>query len=153
MFAKREIDFEIEVAFASARELLKMLSIQSAQAAHYFEILVLLSDVITNQRQKLASQTNRNRSDYVGRIFSLHNRRPSMEASPETNLSEFSLASTFAGSGIVGDTWMPNNNDYVSHQIRPDLEGEGFLGWDSLDLQLCDSLPFMTEPSIATSTA
>jgi hypothetical protein len=79
MFATREIDFEIEVAFAGARELLKMLSIQSAQAAHYFEILLLLSDVITEQRQKLASQPNRNRSSYSGRIFSLHDPRPSME--------------------------------------------------------------------------
>jgi len=140
MFAKREIDFEIEVAFAGARELLKMLSLQSAQAAHYFEILVLLSDVITEQRQKLASQTNRNRSGYVGRIFSLHDRRPSIEASRGTNISEISMASTSAGSGMVGDTWMPND-DYAHHQIRPDLDGEGFLGWDSLDLQLWDSFP------------
>jgi hypothetical protein len=75
-----------------------------------------------------------------------------MEASPGTNLSVFSMASTSAGSGIVGDTWVLND-DYVPHQIQPDLDGEGFLGWDSLDLQLWDGFPFMTEPFIATSTA
>lgn len=152
MFANREIDFEIEVAFAGARKLLKMLSLQSAQAAHYFEILVLLSDVITEQRQKLASQTNRNRSGYVGRIFSLHGQRPSVEATPETNLSELSMASTFAGSGLVGDTWMPNSDNYVHLQIRPELDEEGFLGWNSLDLQRWDSFPFMTEPFLSTSS-
>jgi hypothetical protein len=127
MFAKRKIDFEIEVAFAGARELLEMLSLRSAQAAHYFEILVLLSDVITEQRQKLASQTNRSRSGYVGRIFSLHNRRPNVEAGPGTNPNEISMVSPSAGSGIVGDTWMPKDN-YTPHQSQPDLDGEGFLG-------------------------
>jgi hypothetical protein len=112
---------------------------------------VLLSDVITEQRQKLASQTNRNRNGYVGRIFSFHDRRPSVEAGPGTNLSEISMISPLAGSGIVGDTWIPNDN-YIPHRIQPDLGGEEFLGWNSLDLQLWDSFPFMTELFIPMST-
>jgi hypothetical protein len=37
------------------------------------------------------------------------------------------MASTSAGSGVIGDTWMPNG-DHVPYQIQSDLDGEGFLG-------------------------
>lgn len=145
MFAKTEMDFEIEAAFAGAREILQRLSLQSAQAAHYFEILTLLSDAITKQRQKKASQANRSRSRYVGRIFSLDSRSPPTEMRPDTDLDVDSISS--AGSGRIPDAWMQNDR-CTPLQMQQDLDGGEFLGWDSLNLPLWDSFPFMSEPFI-----
>ncbi|KAK4071700.1 transcriptional regulator family: Fungal Specific TF [Trichoderma aggressivum f. europaeum] len=49
MFAKRELDYEVEVAFRSAKDVLDFLGIQSPQASHYSEILGLLSNAITKR--------------------------------------------------------------------------------------------------------
>jgi hypothetical protein len=137
MFATREMDFEIEEAFAGAREILQMLSLRSAQAAHYYEILTLLSDAITEQRQK---QTNRSRGYYVGRIFSLDIRRPSTETRQEIGLREDPVAPAPAGSCGILDAWLQNDRSTPLPMEE---------GCDSLYLPLLDSFPFMTEPFIA----
>ncbi|KAJ5239005.1 hypothetical protein N7468_003624 [Penicillium chermesinum] len=72
MFAHREIDSDVESAFKGALVILRMLAAQSAQAAHYLEILTLLEAAIVQQRQRLAAHARQRRSQYVSRIFSLH---------------------------------------------------------------------------------
>ncbi|KAJ6441094.1 Fungal specific transcription factor [Purpureocillium lavendulum] len=68
IFAKRSIDYDIESAFGGARDVLNFLATQSPQAAHYYEILTLLANAITKQREKIASK---GRSRYVSRLFTL----------------------------------------------------------------------------------
>ncbi|EGR48297.1 uncharacterized protein TRIREDRAFT_62244 [Trichoderma reesei QM6a] len=69
MFAKKELDYEVEVAFRSAKDVLDFLGVQSPQASHYSEILGLLSNAIMKRRMELSS---RPRSKYVGKLFSFN---------------------------------------------------------------------------------
>ena len=141
MFAKREVDYEIEAAFSGAREILDMLSTQSPQAAHYFEILTMLSNAIAKQRKQMAL---RGRSKYVGRLFSLDSAYLAREESrPEPIPS--AATSSFEGNPdqtTLNDSevnWMMEGGQ----QIQPDLDEGLLLRWDSLDLPLWDSFPFM----------
>jgi hypothetical protein len=59
MFAKKELDYEVETAFRSAKDVLDFLGIQSPQAAHYSGILTLLSDAVVKQRMKTPTRPRR----------------------------------------------------------------------------------------------
>lgn len=168
MFAQREVDFEIEAAFTGARDILSMLSPQSQQASHYHEILTLLSQAILRQREELANRAARRKSGYVGRILDIDIRAggvggsssalttgeamtqstprvPSANASalPSGLNSPFRTATpTAAGEGSLLDSWMQG-------QTEINLDENGFLGWDSLELPLWDNFPF-TSDSFAT---
>jgi hypothetical protein len=102
MFTKRESDLELESAFGGARNILQMLSSQSAQAAHYFEILTLLSVAISRQRQSLASQSTsiKARNPYVGKIFSLNIGMTALEAQFGKTLSGDQPPSRAAGNAV-----------------------------------------------------
>ena len=63
MFSHRQVDTEVDGAFSSALAILRMLSQQSAQAAHYLEILTLLEAAVTQQRQRLAAQARQKRCE------------------------------------------------------------------------------------------
>ena len=71
MFSHRDVDPEIDNDFTGALCILNMLAKQSAQAAHYLEILTLLEAAVKQQRQRLSAQARQRRSQYVSRIFRL----------------------------------------------------------------------------------
>ncbi|KAL4946767.1 hypothetical protein BDV06DRAFT_181504 [Aspergillus oleicola] len=73
MFSTKELDSTLEESFTGALEILRFLSQQSAQAAHYFEILNLLRNAIDEQRQRLREHPPEDKK-YVSKLFSLSNR-------------------------------------------------------------------------------
>lgn len=146
MFANPEIDIEIEGAFTGARDILQMFSVQSAQAAHYFEITTLLSDAVTEKRQKLNAQKTRGRNRYVGRIFNLDVHDVTKQ--PEQSADGLSTLSAEGNGGV--EHWLQNAESMVPQMGQHDLRYEDFLGWDSLNLGLWDSFPFTTETILPT---
>ncbi|RFU78003.1 hypothetical protein TARUN_4238 [Trichoderma arundinaceum] len=135
MFAKRELDYEVEVAFRSAKDVLDFLGIQSPQAAHYSEILTLLSNAIMKQRVKLSS---RPRSRFVGKLLSFSGEGdPSHENSSNNDDEILPLNNTGLPTGEIGGVWM------ADLPAQPtDMDGDMLRGWDSLDLSHWDSFPF-----------
>lgn len=157
MFAKNKPDSEVEAAFGGAREILEIFSLQSAQAAHYFEILTLLSNAINEQRQRLASQPKRSKSAYVGRIFSLgasETRQPPVEAGSDINgnigvnenpLSSIDMLAADEGNGAT-DLWGSSSFPLpIPGQV---VDEDAFLGWDSLHLPVWDNFPFIGDSFI-----
>jgi hypothetical protein len=145
MFAKREVDHEIEAAFTGARDILDMLSAQSPQAAHYSEILTMLSNAIAKQRKQFASQ---GRSKYVGRLFTLDRTNPVAERSGTGPMAP-SSSEAYPEPAVLnygGENWAPSGQ-----QIQPDLDEGLLLRWDSLDLPLWDSFPFMNARNFDSS--
>lgn len=145
MFSKREVDNEIETAFNGAREILDMLSAQSPQAAHYFEILTMLSNAIAKQRKQLALK---GRSKYVGRLFTLDGANAAENQGGAEPVASSSLEANPGPAGLGGDG---ENWTLAGQQIQPDLDEGLMLRWDSLDLPLWDSFPFMNGRSFETS--
>lgn len=137
MFAKRELDYEIESAFRGAKEVLDFIAIQSPQAALYSEILSLLSNAISKQRDQLAS---RGRSKLVSRLFSFSEPTgSSTEMEPIADKAGFPVqASPSVAPLDTGAGWMMGAG---GSQV-PDLDGELLPGWDSLDLSQWDNFPF-----------
>lgn len=138
MFAKRELDYEIESAFRGAREVLEFIAAQSPQAALYSEILSLLSNAITKQRDQLAS---RGRSKLVSRLFSLSGTESSTDAGSSlptdraTSLSQPSSAIAFEDGNA---NWMMGQSGLQG----VGLDGDLLAGWDSLELSQWDNFPF-----------
>ncbi|KAJ5638230.1 hypothetical protein N7490_008109 [Penicillium lividum] len=141
MFAHRAVDSEIDSAFTGALTILKMLARQSAQAAHYLEILTLLETAVTQQRQRLASQARQRRSQYVSRIFSL-NDSPDMPRAQNQNEIRPDRATPLLSQGPLFP-WTPQG-DGPNILTPPVLDG-AFLDWEGMELPLWDSFPF-TEP-------
>ncbi|TPX24108.1 hypothetical protein DIZ76_013451 [Coccidioides immitis] len=162
MFAKNKPDPEVEAAFASAKDILEIFSLLSAQAAHYFEILVLLSNAVNEQRQRLALQPKRNKSPYVGRIFSLI--PPETEAFSTNRSADIDpdVMPSIASFGEAGDphhswgspTFLPETPVQALEEggggggEEEEEEEEAFFGWDSLHLPVWDNFPFLTDPFI-----
>lgn len=144
MFTKRETDLELESSFDGARNVLEMLSAQSAQAAHYFEILTLLSNAITKQRQSLALQSIsiKPKNPYVGKIFSLNIDRTSSEAQLGSSLSEEQSTSRADNGGIL-DPWLPG--DQAAYEGLSQEIGNEFMLWDCPELSAWDSFPFLSD--------
>ncbi|KAJ5945893.1 hypothetical protein N7454_002732 [Penicillium verhagenii] len=142
MFAHRDVDSEIDSAFKGALTILRMLARQSAQAAHYLEILTLLEAAITQQRQRLASQARQRRSQYVSRIFSL-NDSPTARTAQKQDENRPDNAAALSTQGGPLLSWIPQGNSEPLF-TPPVLEG-AFLDWEGMELPLWDSFPF-TEP-------
>lgn len=139
MFSQREVDPGLEEAFHGATEILGMLAQQSAQAAHYFEILTMLGNAIKEQRQRLASQ-RRGSSQYVSKLFSLNNHPPPASSADQE--------STFPQAGLSPVSSHANNvyllaQDYPTN-MTPETESL-FSGWEGMELPLWDSFPFLTD--------
>lgn len=138
MFSQKEVDTSLDSAFNGALDILRMLSQQSAQAAHYLEILTFLSTAITEQRQRLASQSRQFRSRYVSKLFSLHGRRSpeAQESTESSGVSPLASQSTPLQSDEPGDRslTMPSDID------------DAFSGWEGMELPLWDSFPYITVP-------
>lgn len=132
MFCHRDVDSEIDSAFAGALSILRMLAHQSAQAAHYLEILTLLEGAVTQQRQRQAAQARQRRSRYVNRIFSLQS--PSIQ-------EEDSRPDATENVGGPLYPWIPPDGD------GPTIDG-AFLDWEGMELPLWDSFPFTEGSSV-----
>ncbi|KAI1921338.1 hypothetical protein LOZ64_001620 [Ophidiomyces ophidiicola] len=154
MFAKTKPDPEAEAAFVGAREILEIFSPQSAQAAHYFEILTHLSNAINEHRGRLAKEPKTRNGAYVGRIFELDAPQPSplaVEADTlSVNYSE-EMQPTLTSPGLGRDEaslgWDASSLPFFTS----DFDGEAFLAWDSLHLPIWDNFPFLTDPFIPTN--
>lgn len=140
MFSHRDIDSEVDGAFAGALSILRMLSHQSAQAAHYLEILTLLEAAVTQQRRRLAAQARQRRSQYVSRIFSLNDGPVSARWQSD---GEGRAATTPLQQGGPFYPWTPQH-DGPATMTPPVIDG-AFLDWEGMELPLWDSFPF-TEP-------
>ncbi|KAH8121759.1 hypothetical protein LI328DRAFT_157949 [Trichoderma asperelloides] len=137
MFAKRELDYEVETAFRSAKEVLDFLGIQSPQAAHYSGILTLLSDAVVKQRTKLPT---RPRSRYVGKLISFSKEGDASQDNSNSNGSDdmiLPINNTEPANGEIGGVWITD----ISGQPT-EMDGDMLRGWDSLDLSQWDSFPF-----------
>ncbi|KAJ6023982.1 hypothetical protein N7540_004779 [Penicillium herquei] len=142
MFAHRDIDSEVDSAFKGALTILRMLAQQSAQAAHYLEILTLLEAAITQQRQRLASQARQRRSQYVSRIFSLSD-SPRTPRAPNDNENRPVNSTPLLAQGGPFYPWMPHGDGPAI--VTPPVMDGAFLDWEGMELPLWDSFPF-TEP-------
>ncbi|KAJ5388851.1 hypothetical protein N7509_011392 [Penicillium cosmopolitanum] len=138
MFCHGDVDSEIDSAFAGAISILRMLAQQSAQAAHYLEILTMLEVAVTQQRQRQAAQARQRRSRYVNRIFSLHESpsTPRMQSNDDSRTDATPL-----NTGGPFYPWIPQEDGPVT---PPVIDG-AFLDWEGMELPLWDSFPF-TEP-------
>ncbi|KAJ5102415.1 hypothetical protein NUU61_004637 [Penicillium alfredii] len=143
MFSHRDVDAEIDGAFQGALTILRMLASQSAQAAHYLEILSLLESAVKQQRQRLTAHSRQRRSQYVRRIFRLTDPTTTTRTQggnrgrPENS----TLLATPGGSLYP---WVPS--DDTSCTVTPPVDGT-FLDGEGMELPLWDSFPFLTEPS------
>ncbi|KAL2869176.1 Zn(II)2Cys6 transcription factor [Aspergillus lucknowensis] len=146
MFSQKEVDSTLEEAFNGALEILRVLSQQSAQAAHYFEILNLLRNAIDEQRQRLREHPPPDKK-YVSKLFSLNNRRNN---SPQPQRSLISAAEPSAATdpGSV--------QSFTVDTPYPDPEGASFLfqsaddpaafpGCEGMELPLWDRFPFIDD--------
>ncbi|KAF1736960.1 putative transcriptional regulatory protein [Beauveria bassiana] len=144
MFAKRELDFEIESAFAGAREILDFIAEQSSQAAHYAEILGLLSSAIAEQRRKTASQ---GRSKLVSRLFSSSGDDATAQG------DDVSFRPSEGASQPAGDRMLPDGTGHwllgQPPTLSAELESDFIEGWDVLDLSQWDNFPFNSPRSFA----
>lgn len=138
MFSQKEVDSALDSAFNGALDILRMLSQQSAQAAHYLEIVTFLSTAITEQRQRLASQSRYSRSRYVSKLFSLHGRR----RSPEPQEIESSGVSPLASQSTA-----PQSDEHADRSLTMPADiDDAFSGWEGMELPLWDSFPYIAEP-------
>ncbi|OKP02472.1 hypothetical protein PENSUB_7005 [Penicillium subrubescens] len=142
MFSHRDVDTEIDNAFTGALSILQMLAQQSAQAAHYLEILTLLQAAVTQQRHRLSSQARQRRSQYVSRIFSLSD----TPSTPRVQSVDNGRAGSATPLLVQGGPFYPwiQNDEGAAIAMPPIMDG-AFLDWEGMELPLWDSFPF-TEP-------
>ena len=124
------MDYVVETSFQGSRQLLEFLSAQSPQAAHYLEILSLLSTAITRHRENMVTAGS---TKYVSKLFSLG-------ASP-TELDRDT------GERLLSDLQRPftlmNDTTDADSQVLMMDETESFSGWDTFDLSQWDDFPFL----------
>ncbi|KAJ5674324.1 uncharacterized protein N7477_004258 [Penicillium maclennaniae] len=140
MFSHRDVDPEIDGAFTGALTILRMLAHQSAQAAHYLEILTLLEAAVTQQRRQIAAQARQRRSQYVSRIFSLTGSPAPARVQSE---DEGRGAATPLIAGGPFCPWIPQDDGPGT--VTPPVMDGVFLDWQGMELPMWDSFPF-TEP-------
>lgn len=159
MFSQKELDSTLEEAFNGALEILRFLSHQSAQAAHYFEILNLLRNAIDEQRQRLRENPPPDKK-YVSKLFSLNGRRNNNSSQsqrgtaittslpePDTRTSE--LAVQPLTTPTVGPLY-PGPEDPDPALFDPAMADVSattaeFPGWEGMDLPLWDRFPFIDD--------
>lgn len=141
MFSHGEVNSEVDDAFRGALSILRMLALQSAQAAHYLEITTMLEAAINQQRQRLVTQSRQRRSQYVSRIFSLNNNPATAQIQPEGH-GETRSVTPLMGENTPSCSWL--HLDEGTTVTPPIIEGTQF-DWEGMDLPLWDSFPFLTE--------
>ncbi|KAL2827521.1 hypothetical protein BDW59DRAFT_143913 [Aspergillus cavernicola] len=145
MFSQKEVDPALEGAFNGALEILRILSQQSAQAAHYFEILNLLRNAIDEQRQRLRENPLPDKK-YVSKLFSLNNRRNS----PQPQRDLFTSSEPAAGGSIELDQQPLTVNSLYPDPEDPNLfdpadVAAAFTEWEGMELPLWDRFPFIDD--------
>ncbi|KAL4736361.1 hypothetical protein BDV11DRAFT_211283 [Aspergillus similis] len=171
MFSQKELDSTLEEAFTGALEILRVLSQQSAQAAHYFEILNLLRNAIDEQRQRLRENPPTDKK-YVSKLFSLNNRR-TLDSQPQSDVtvvmppsSDQGVAGSSTASseltasqhvpiGIDVETSYPEPGNLTQAQAQDNDRNTGlfdpadvttaFPGWEGMELPLWDRFPFIDD--------
>ncbi|KAG9245456.1 fungal-specific transcription factor domain-containing protein [Calycina marina] len=71
-FFRHQIDDAVDLVYSDASRILQFLAAQSPQAAHYFEILSLLSTAIARQHEISASKEKSKSVSRVDSVLSLH---------------------------------------------------------------------------------
>ncbi|KAL4746513.1 hypothetical protein BDW72DRAFT_197594 [Aspergillus terricola var. indicus] len=171
MFSQKELDSTLEEAFTGALEILRVLSQQSAQAAHYFEILNLLRNAIDEQRQRLRENPPPDKK-YVSKLFSLNNRR-TLDSQPQSDVAAVMPLSSDQGAvgsstvstelaaaqllhiGTDVGTSYPEPGNSAQAQAQDDDRNTGifdpadvttaFPGWEGMELPLWDRFPFIDD--------
>lgn len=145
MFSQREVDSGLEEAFNGAIEILRVLSQQSAQAAHYFEILTTLANAVAEKRQRLSLQRPQC-SRYVSKLFSLNKPTPRQSEDVEVQAGALQPDGTLSPvSNHANNVFLLAQGDRSASNPTPEVDSL-FSGWEGLDLPLWDSFPFLTEP-------
>ena len=137
IFAKRTIEFDIEAAFTGARDILNFLATQSPQAGHYYEILTLLANAISKQRQTIGTT---GRSKYVSKLFNLQQTREM----PDEDSLVYQYGSGSASAGVTPAVGEDAANWLIEARTPAAAEQEVFLGWDSLDISQWDNFPYVS---------
>ncbi|KAF4966698.1 hypothetical protein FSARC_5642 [Fusarium sarcochroum] len=135
IFAKYPVDSDINTAFQAAKKVLQHLSIQSPQAAHYLDILTTLSSAIDKRRSTEASS---GRSRYVSKLFSLDSSAESAGSQAADQMLETMLSFNEGQAGQGVDDMM---QDWVFQEPEA---GDFSLDWESLNVSLWDSFPFLS---------
>ncbi|CAI7604362.1 unnamed protein product [Penicillium discolor] len=150
MFSHREVDSEIDDVFRGALTILRMLASQSAQAAHYLEIITKLEAAISKQRQRLVAQARQRRSQYVTRIFSLNDTpatpQTQGEGEEEEEEEEEEAVNTTPplSHSVTSYGWL-HSDDGTAAAVSPPMIDGTLFNWESMDLPLWDSFPFLAE--------
>ncbi|KAF5024569.1 hypothetical protein F66182_3332 [Fusarium sp. NRRL 66182] len=136
IFAKYPVDSDISNAFLGAKDVLKHLSVQSPQAAHYLDILTALSSAIDKRRSTEASS---GRSRYVSKLFSLDT--PAESAGSQTSQDMFDTMFPLISNQTTG----PGVDDTMQDWVFQQPEGGDFsLDWETLNVSLWDTFPFLS---------
>ncbi|KAM0416823.1 hypothetical protein ACHAPD_005760 [Fusarium lateritium] len=133
IFAKHPAEPDTINAFQGAKRVLKHLSTQSPQAAHYLDILATLSGAIDKRR---SSESSTGRSRYVSKLFSL-NSPGSREEPMLSDGFRFADVQNGAQAGVVDDAMQ----DWVFQEPEG---GDFSLDWESLNVSLWDTYPFLS---------
>ncbi|PLB46450.1 Zn(II)2Cys6 transcription factor [Aspergillus steynii IBT 23096] len=131
LFSKNGTDSVLDEAFNGAIAILEALSEQSAQAAHYYEILTFLQNAI-EQRRRLLQQEQQNKNPYVSKLFSLNHQR---NQSDPGNISM---------TPVSGGSDMPTPNGVLDMWsfMDPAELGSTAPGWEGMELPVWDNFPF-----------
>ncbi|SCB65517.1 unnamed protein product [Fusarium graminearum] len=130
IFAKYPVESDINTAFQGAKQVLKHLSTQSPQAAHYLDILTTLSGAIDKRR---SSESSTGRSRYVSKLFSLD----APTNSQDENMLDDMFPFTDVQAGVADDAMQ----DWVFQEPQ---SGDFSLDWESLNVSLWDTYPFLS---------
>jgi hypothetical protein len=144
MFSHRDVDSEIDDVFRGALTILRILASQSAQAAHYLEIITMLQAAINEQRQRLAAQARQRRSQYVSRIFSLNDRPATPHTQTEADDDEVRNATTTRSQSLTSYPLL-HSDDGAAATVTPPMMDGTLFDWEGMDLPLWDSFPFLAE--------
>ncbi|RGP59202.1 hypothetical protein FSPOR_11495 [Fusarium sporotrichioides] len=130
IFAKYPVESDINAAFQGAKQVLKHLSTQSPQAAHYLDILTTLSGAIDKRR---SSESSTGRSRYVSKLFSLD--------APASSQDEHMLDDMFPFTDVQAGVTDDAMQDWVFQEPE---SGDFSLDWESLNVSLWDTYPFLS---------
>ncbi|KAL4782135.1 hypothetical protein BJX76DRAFT_302866 [Aspergillus varians] len=155
MFSQKELDSTLEEAFNGALEILRDLSLQSAQAAHYFEILNLLRNAIDEQRQRLREYPPPDKK-YVSKLFSLNTHRNNPPQPQRGTPIISSLPQPQPGASLdlamqqplaVGTSYPEPEDPVIFDAAATDAAdvAAAFSGWEGMDLPLWDRFPFIDD--------
>ncbi|KAJ5813214.1 hypothetical protein N7447_010237 [Penicillium robsamsonii] len=143
MFSRSDVDSEIDGVFRGALTILRMLALQSAQAAHYLEIITMLESAISEQRQRLAAQARQRRSQYVSRIFSLNDTPATPQTQTEGDDEEVRNATPLQSQSVTSYPWL--HLDGAATTVTSPVVDGALFDWEGMDLPLWDSFPFLAE--------